>query len=87
MNERRAKHLSEKGIDITEIEQIAHSFLNDIKNKGKTLEEAKLIIKNMGCILERSERYSPCTPLRDISLKKNIRKEAKEAKNATRDIR
>lgn len=77
MNKREERYLKEKGIDITEIEQTAYDLLDDIKNKGKTLEEAKLIVKNMGCILERSERYSPRTPLSDILLKKTETLEAK----------
>jgi hypothetical protein len=70
MTDRQVRQFKERGIDIGEIIQNAYDILNNMKNSGRTLEEAKLIITNMGCILERSEKYSPNTPLSNIPLEK-----------------
>ena len=69
MTDRQVRQFKERGIDIGEIIQNAYDILNNMKNSGRTLDEAKLIITNMG-ILERSEKYSPNTPLSNIPLEK-----------------
>lgn len=70
MNPRRERYLKQRGIYGTEMEEIACELLNNIKDKGKTLKEAKFIIKNMELILIRSETYAQDTLLSNIPLRK-----------------
>ncbi len=50
-------------------EKLAINYLEDMQKQNVTLNESKIIVNKMACILEKSEKYRPETPLNEISLR------------------
>jgi hypothetical protein len=53
------------------LKTLSISYLDDMRNSGMTLEEAKSTLNFMTAILDDSQRYEPETLLNELSFKIN----------------
>lgn len=68
LSERQKMLLKSKGIDVEKTENISNQFIENMKEEGVNLAEAKYIAQRMACILKASETYRPNTELKEIPI-------------------
>ena len=58
-SERREMQLKREGICTEAVKQIAHGYIEDLKEAGITIREGILVANEMGCILKEMSRCNP----------------------------
>lgn len=69
VTKRQERMMQEMGMRTDKVSQLADKYMEDLKNEGATLGEAKAVARRMAHILHRAERHRPETLLSNIALR------------------